>query len=478
MIKFISDEIIKSIDKAILEYNNQFYNPEDKDKKLEFYDEETGIDESVLRKLKKYTLSLNVAHLDEEEINLCSEELSKLMEYTELEDVFILVGNSKNNKQVINFNSAFIDRFNPNIKRITLTGFDLSDKTAESFSNFTNLINLRLNHCNLTKPDIIANINPNCSINIQRNAIDEEYTDKLFELLEKHHGRIETSNSTICKISETLRTKKVKLSDYTAVSSKINLSKMDELEIVVDDEIDFDDPKIGDLISSVNSLSNATIVSNAKNYIQLNKQYRINLPANIVINNVSELTCDDIINNPNIMTVKIEEDRTSTMPQTNPYSREEYLQIRTQVDKILQEIPQSQNKKQRFMDIYKYLAEHIEYDYYAISEEGKKDKNLEITCRNLYGGLIYGKCVCAGYADILRNLCACAEIEAKFIGAGPTTDAGYHFKLEDNSHAWNCVKLDNEWSYADLTWDRDSIIAKKFPLKYCLKSAEDFYVRC
>ncbi len=122
------------------------------------------------------------------------------------------------------------------------------------------------------------------------------------------------------------------------------------------------------------------------------------------------------------------------------------------------------------------MADHIEYDEYAISEEGSKNQELAITCRNLYGGLIEGKCVCAGYADILRNVCECVGIEAQSVVAFPDIDNGVEVNIKDpTGHAWNNVKLDGEWYCTDLTWDRNNVVLEKFPLKYFLKSTKDFF---
>ncbi|MBQ3414495.1 MAG: hypothetical protein IJH39_03940 [Clostridia bacterium] len=74
-------------------------------------------------------------------------------------------------------------------------------------------------------------------------------------------------------------------------------------------------------------------------------------------------------------------------------------------------------EKKIFMQVYKILGEMIEYNYYAISEEGKKDFELTKSCRSLKEGLLKGKAVCAGYANILKNIIEEFGIEAKYISA-------------------------------------------------------------
>ena len=117
----------------------------------------------------------------------------------------------------------------------------------------------------------------------------------------------------------------------------------------------------------------------------------------------------------------------------------------------------------------------MKYDDYAISQEGRKDDKLQTTCRNLYGGLVQGKCVCAGYADILRNTLDCCGIKAKFAGGNIDIDGGAQYDIKDPAgHAWNMVTLDGKNYWTDLTWDRENIVAKRYPLRFCLKSTKDF----
>lgn len=94
----------------------------------------------------------------------------------------------------------------------------------------------------------------------------------------------------------------------------------------------------------------------------------------------------------------------------------------------------------------------IPYDEYAISEEGEKDQLLQITTRNLEGGLLDNSCVCGGYAEILRNVLAQKGIESKVI-IGKDSEKGA-------SHAWNQIKIGNKWFNVDLTWDRDELMEK------------------
>ena len=66
----------------------------------------------------------------------------------------------------------------------------------------------------------------------------------------------------------------------------------------------------------------------------------------------------------------------------------------------------------------------------------------ELATFNAYGALIDGKCVCAGYAAAFKLLAQEAGLEAIVV-------TGY---LDGNlSHAWNKVKIDDEWQIVDVT---------------------------
>jgi len=153
------------------------------------------------------------------------------------------------------------------------------------------------------------------------------------------------------------------------------------------------------------------------------------------------------------------------------YTKEEFIEIKKKMDEILSgiEMPIKGNEESEiktFLEVTKRLAYHISYDQYAISEEGEKEYTLQRECRNLYGGLVKGESVCAGYANILKEALACVGIEAKFI-------SGFYEEKADG-HAWNQVKIGNSWYNVDLTWERDKIVRTGDIDRGILKSDQEF----
>lgn len=153
------------------------------------------------------------------------------------------------------------------------------------------------------------------------------------------------------------------------------------------------------------------------------------------------------------------------------YTLEQYEILHKKVQEIVGDIPEEFTDLQKFMIIYLRLGSTIIYDNKLIEEENKeKDdprykseyaKENSAKARNLFNGLIKGKSVCAGYADILYNCLNAVGIETCKIGG--------------KDHTWNKVKLDGVWYNVDLTWDcKDITQHNARGLKCCLRSDEEF----
>ena len=142
------------------------------------------------------------------------------------------------------------------------------------------------------------------------------------------------------------------------------------------------------------------------------------------------------------------------------YDIETYKKIKKVVNEILEDVEEvNQNKDNEldvFMKIYIRIGKMISYDYQAMD---KIIGEIVIESRNLIGGLLKGKCVCAGYAEILRNVLSCRGIECIFVGA--------------YEHAFNQVKINGKWYYCDLTNSIDSLYSGK-NITDCLLSKEEF----
>ena len=67
---------------------------------------------------------------------------------------------------------------------------------------------------------------------------------------------------------------------------------------------------------------------------------------------------------------------------------------------------------------------------------------------NIYGALIDGVCVCAGYAKALKYILNAMNIKCICV-----IGRGGDILERPEGHAWNYVKLDGKWYAIDVTWD-------------------------
>lgn len=161
---------------------------------------------------------------------------------------------------------------------------------------------------------------------------------------------------------------------------------------------------------------------------------------------------------------------------------ETYINIRERLDKLVEGIDINLPESERFAEVYRRICKNIVYDTPAAnpitSEEKEYEKEQTINCRNLKNGLLFGKCICAGYADILRNALSLVDIESEYITGGTKKKVlnkdskevdklkeKFSFKQDEKTgditfysgHAWNKVKIDGEWFNMDATRDADRI---------------------
>lgn len=95
----------------------------------------------------------------------------------------------------------------------------------------------------------------------------------------------------------------------------------------------------------------------------------------------------------------------------------------------------------------------ILYIHDWLVENAKYDETLNKTNKDsIYGAFVEGEAVCGGYSKAFKYLLDKLNIECIIVqGIGSTSNA-------QENHAWNYVKLNNEWYGVDCTWDDPIII--------------------
>jgi hypothetical protein len=83
--------------------------------------------------------------------------------------------------------------------------------------------------------------------------------------------------------------------------------------------------------------------------------------------------------------------------------------------------------------VHDYLVKRCQYGYPENTDDAY----------DAYGIMVEGKAVCDGYAEAFFLMVTCLGIDCDIVVG--TADG--------ESHAWNQIKLDNQWYNVDLTWD-------------------------
>lgn len=126
-------------------------------------------------------------------------------------------------------------------------------------------------------------------------------------------------------------------------------------------------------------------------------------------------------------------------------------------------IKEGMTELQKVSAINRYIADHAQYDYEALSkrdetvavadQQGDNSQEALKAQRELWhaydyawepeGVLLKGKGVCASYAAAFQLLASQSELESVYV----TGDAA------GGKHAWNYVKIGGQWKVVDPTWN-------------------------
>ena len=234
----------------------------------------------------------------------------------------------------------------------------------------------------------------------------------------------------------------------------------EELKITTNPLILNNDNELNTINFNEPYLRDATLlltISQARQLINSGK--RIPQKINLRIENANDLSIHEAEELKSLMATKglqlagvqiIDPHHQTRESQTRSYPIDEYIEIRKVLDILVSGIDPSEPDIDKFAVIYQRLMDSVTYDFDGTDDKLKthadmiKYASLYDTCRNLRNGLLDGKCVCAGYADLLRNALSLVGIDARQ-NRGP-------------GHAWNQVCLKDEhgnkkWYNTDLTWD-------------------------
>lgn len=112
---------------------------------------------------------------------------------------------------------------------------------------------------------------------------------------------------------------------------------------------------------------------------------------------------------------------------------------------------QSEYEKCRW--IHNYLVRNTKYNYEASRRPDDYPDSF-----NIKGAILDGVAVCEGISKAFKLLCDRLGVDA-LIAFGTASQENFGV---DIPHAWNIVKLNNEYSHVDVTWDIGMSVTCKF----------------
>lgn len=126
--------------------------------------------------------------------------------------------------------------------------------------------------------------------------------------------------------------------------------------------------------------------------------------------------------------------------------------MKEELDKAVNEIVVEANKYEteyeKALYVHDRLVNDCEYDYdnYMLGQT-KGEEYVNQLVYTAYGCLVNNKSVCAGYANAYNLVMKRLGIECGIISG-----VGYN-SLGVGRHAWNYIKIDDEYYLVDVTWD-------------------------
>ncbi len=154
-----------------------------------------------------------------------------------------------------------------------------------------------------------------------------------------------------------------------------------------------------------------------------------------------------------------------------PLSLVQYKILLKKLRKMVQGISLNLPEGKRFKKVYVRVGKQLQYDNDIMEPDEELQEYQEINknnSRNLVNALIYGRCVCSGMTETLKQ--ALSLVGIKCINC--QSESGI-FKGMTMTHTFSMVRINNNWYNTDITWDEERIKRGMYP-KYCLKSDEEF----
>ncbi|MCL2023744.1 MAG: Ig-like domain-containing protein, partial [Oscillospiraceae bacterium] len=114
-------------------------------------------------------------------------------------------------------------------------------------------------------------------------------------------------------------------------------------------------------------------------------------------------------------------------------------------------LPPVTSELDKVIAVHEYLAYNVKYDFQAYIN-GINQASYDKSVHNVYGALVNKYAVCSGFAKAFLLMMRQLEVDCKYV-SGNRTGSGYGGSA---GHAWNLVKVDNNWYHVDVSSDAQS----------------------
>src|SRR5579872_2450201 len=110
--------------------------------------------------------------------------------------------------------------------------------------------------------------------------------------------------------------------------------------------------------------------------------------------------------------------------------------------------------------IYRWVTDRIRYDVDSFLSGKTGDNSTRAALDNR-------RVVCEGYSNLVRDLCKAAGIKVVKV-TGRAKGVGYvpGARGAQFNHAWNAVKIDDQWCLLDATWGAGDVNGKMFVKRF------------
>ena len=299
-----------------------------------------------LKKIKKLYIYIDDVPIKEREAFF--QELGCVLEKMKLKILHL----SNIDNEPMEIDITVLSKINKDIFYLTITGIDLSNADINVFKQFENLKLLVLGNNNIEDFKIVSKLDENIQIDIGNNPLSRLGFDEVINEIKKHREKMVFNGHPY----------------WNSI-----LVGMRNLEICLDD-IKMPEYMLNEMIHFLNE--NKIYVSATPEKIEeIDKCAEKLKCVHAYVKGTRDISTQFLENHPEIIDIKIADEENDVQCETNTYTRKDFLQIRKKIDEIKKQIIIPNNleidrEKKIFAQVYKKLGKMIEYDYYAISEEG------------------------------------------------------------------------------------------------------------